>query len=82
VKIAEGMTFQASHAKPGTVYVDEPSEEVPTGWYVVGSSQVGEGGEIALMIVHAFDADGREIDGDIARRVAALLNAALAETTP
>jgi len=73
ISLAEDTVFRAQQVLPGTPYPDEPSEYIPAGWYVVGSSGQ-EGAEVIILVDEAWDADGEEIRERIAKSVAAHLN--------
>lgn len=74
------MELAPHYVEPGTVYDDEPGEFVPPGWYVLGDHGHGEGADIEIKIEHAVDANGNDITGPLAAKIAELL-AAFA-TTP
>lgn len=61
------------YAEPGTVYDDEPSETVPPGWYVLGDHGHGEGADLVIKVEIAVDADGNDIAGPLAAKIAELL---------
>lgn len=61
------------YVEPGTVYDDEPGEVVPAGWYVLGDHGHGEGADIEIKIEHAVDANGNDITGPLAAKIAELL---------
>lgn len=65
--------FYARHVEPGTPYDDEPSVEIPPGWYVVAASEPDEGPDIVIKIEDATDYNGNDITGALARKIADLL---------
>lgn len=70
------------YAEPGTVYDDEPGELVPPGWYVLGEHGHGEGADIEIKIEHAVDANGNDISGPLAAKIAELLEELATEEDP
>ncbi|MDQ0376570.1 hypothetical protein [Amycolatopsis thermophila] len=70
--------FIPTHVEPGTPYPDEPSENIPEGWYVLAEHEpgAGEGAEIEIRINHAYDPNGVDISAALARKIADLLDGA------
>ena len=67
--------YRAHYVAPGTTYQDEPSEQVPPGWYVLGDcSPEGFDPRTVIKVEQAFDADRNDWCGEMAKDLAGLMN--------
>ena len=64
-------TFRVVHITEPTPYVDEPSEVIQPGWYVIGGDS--EDAEVAIHIEHAIDSEGDLVMERVAKRIAEAL---------
>lgn len=77
IKLEPTTEFTYQYIKPGTPYPDEPSEEIPHGWYVFGRDQEADpidGPLITIAVEWAVDSEGEDISESIASAVASVLN--------
>lgn len=68
--------FTFTYVQPGTPYPDEPSEEIPAGWYVFGRDPEGDpedGPLITLSVEWAVDSEGEDISESVASATARAL---------
>lgn len=74
------ITWTAFYVPPGTPYEDEPTVDVPPGWYVVGdAAEVDDDGSFTryrLVIQQAWDDDLTDVGEHLAHHIAATLNVA------
>lgn len=68
--------YRVHFVKPGEVYPDEPTVEIPPGWYVLGAEHWDEPcSSIVIKIEEAADSTGRDVREQVAEKVAELLAA-------
>lgn len=63
--------FRVVHITEPTPYMDEPSELIQPGWYVIGGES--EDAEVVIHIEHAVDSEGDLVMERVARRIAEAL---------
>lgn len=74
----EGVEWSAVYVKPGTPYDDEPSEFIPSGWWVRGRYRDWDPLDPSPFNLHigheAFDEHGCDVSAALAWRTAEALN--------